>query len=62
MIIIIFKLPNVILTTREKDSSIPGQIIVFEVTFVNLIIVENLATDAVQEISSSLELPCVHLV
>ena len=62
MIIIVFKRTNVILTAWEENSSVSVEFIVLIEAFVNLVIIKNFATDAIQKITALFELSNIDFV
>ena len=62
MIIIVFKRTDVILTTWEENSSVSVELIVLIEAFVNLVIIKNFATDAIQKITALFELSNIDFV
>ena len=62
MIIIVFKRTDVILTAWEENSSVSVELIVLIEAFVNLVIIKNFATDAIQKITALFELSNIDFV
>ena len=62
MIIIVFKRTDVILTAWEENSSVSVELIVLVKAFVNLVIIKNFATDAIQKITALFELSNIDFV
>lgn len=62
MIIVVFELSNVILTTREENTSISVEFVILVKAFVDLIIIENFTTNSIQKITSFLELTNVNFI